>query len=191
MGKSKNKKSKKSEVDEALDNFGGRYEMKYDENGNVTWEKVASEEEVLNELFGESKEVGTKSETDEVLDRLFKEGKIESEADVNTSLYDTMDELFSAIDVPYKIRKEFPSSKIDKAMSEFHTLSSETQELCLNDNFFNGILLTVNAFNEIMTAMITHEPMEAKFYTELLNELYRIETFYKNNSNDMNHKKLN
>lgn len=169
MGKSK--KSKKSEVDEALDDVGGRYEMKYDENGNVTWEKVESEEEVL--------------------DRLFKEGKIESEADVNTSLYDTIDELFSAIDVPYKIRNEFPSSKIDKAMSEFHTLSPETQELCLNDNFFNGILLTVNAFNEIIRAMITHEPIEGKSYTELLNELYRIETFYKNNSNDIDHKKLN
>lgn len=171
MGKSKNKKSKKSEVNEVLDDVGGRYEMKYDENGNVTWEKVASE--------------------DEVIDELFKEGKIESEADVNTSLYDTMDELFSAIDVPYKIRNEFPSSKIDKAMSEFHTLSPETQELCLNDNFFNGILLTVNAFNEIIRAMITHGPIEGKSYTELLNELYRIETFYKNNSNNVDHKKLN
>lgn len=175
MGKSK--KSKKSEVDETLDDVGGRYEMKYDENGNVTWEKVASEEEVLNELFS----AAYKNKSNEI-----PEG-----SDVYTSFYDTIDELLGAIDVPYKIRNEFPSSKIDKAMSEFHTLSPETQELCLNDNFFNGILLTVNAFNEIMTAMITHEPMEAKFYTELLNELYRIETFYKNNSNDIDHKKLN
>ena len=62
MGKSKkSKKSKKSEVDEALDNVGGRYKIKYDEDGKVTWEKVETEEEVLNKLF--------------------KEGKIESEAE--------------------------------------------------------------------------------------------------------------
>ena len=197
MGKSKNKKSRKSEVDEALDNFGGRYEMKYDENGNATWEKVETEEELLNRLFKESKKSGSEVEDSLTDEELIYEvnkvldGKIESEADINTSLEKTLKDLLDAIDVPYKIRNSFPSSKIDKAMSEFHTLSPETQELCLNDNFFNGILLTVNAFNEIITAMITHEPMEAKSYTELLNELYRIETFYKNNSNDVNHKNLN
>lgn len=177
MGKSKNKKSKKLEVDEALDDVGGRYEIKYDKDGNMSFEKVASEDEVLNELFSAAYKN--------------KSNKIPKDSDISNSLYDTMDELLSAIDVPYKIRNEFPSSKIDKAMSEFHTLSPETQELCLNDNFFRGILLTVNAFNEIIRAMITHGPVEAESYTELLNELYRIETFYKNNSNDLDHKKLN
>ena len=173
MGKSKNKKSKKSEVDDV----GGRYKIKYDEDGNMSLEKVASEEEVLNELFS----AVNKNKSNEI-----PEG-----SDIYTSFYDTMDELLSAIDVPYKIRNEFPSSKIDKAMSEFHTLSPETQELCLNDNLFRGILLTVNAFNEIIRATLTNGPVEAESYTELLNELYRIETFYKNNSNDIYHKKLN
>ena len=177
MGKSKNKKLKKSEVDEALDDVGGRYEIKYDKDGNMSLEKVASEEEVLEELFS----AVNKNKSNE----------IPEDSDVYTSFYDTMDELLSTIDVPYKIRNEFPSSKIDKAMSEFHTLSPETQELCLNDNFFRGILLTVNAFNEIIRATLTNGPVEAESYTELLNELYRIETFYKNNSNDVDHKNLN
>ena len=189
MGKSKNKKS---EVDEHLDDVGGRYEIKYDENGNMSFEKVASEEEVLNELFGGSKEVGAKSETDKVLDRLFKEGKIESEADVNTSLEKTLKELFETVEKTYNEEMRFAlSHQWDEAVNEFRTLSSKTQNICVDDNMFRGILLATNAFIEIMTAVLTHEPIEAESYTELLNELYRIEMSYKNNSNNMDQKKLN
>lgn len=192
MGKSKNKKSKKSEVDEALDNFGGRYEMKYDENGNVTWEKVETEEELLKRLFKESKEVGAKSEADEVLDRLFKEGKIESEADVNTSLEKTLKELFEGVEKTYNEEMRFAlSHQWEEAVNEFRTLSSKTQNICVDDNMFRGILLATNAFIEIMTAMITHEPIEAESYTELLNKLSEIEISYKNNSKDVNQKKIN
>lgn len=198
MGKSKNKKSKKSEVDEALDNFGGRYEMKYDENGNVTWEKVESEEELLDRLFKESKKTGSEVEDSLTDEELIYEvnkvldGKIESEADVNTSLEKTLKELFETVQKTYNEEMRFAlSHQWDEAVNEFRTLSSKTQNICVDDNMFRGILLATNAFIEIMTAMITHEPIEAESYTELLNELYRIEMSYKNNSNNMDQKKLN
>lgn len=177
MGKSKNKKSKKSEVDEALDNFGGRYEMKYDENGNVTWEKVESEEELLDRLFkGANKN---------------KSNKIPKDSDVSTSLNDTMTELFSFIDSTYKAVNNFPPEEINEAMTEFRKLDKKTQEMCVNDNIFRGILLATNAFNEIIQAIVSDVPIKALSYVDLLNELYEIEAFFRNNSNNMDHKKLN
>lgn len=172
MGKSKNKKSKKSEVDEV----GGRYKIKYDEDGNMSLEKVASEEEVLNELFS----AVNKNKSNEIPEDAEKMG-----------LWDGLDKLFDAIEGPYKARDNFSLSKVEGAISEFNNLSSEAKDLIVNDNVLKGILLMANVIKEIIAAIASDGPVEAEHYQNLLYELHEIETFYKNNSNDMNHKKLN
>lgn len=176
MGKSKNKKSKKSEVDEVLDDVGGRYKMKYDKDGNVTWEKVASEEEVLDEIF---------NTTDKN-----KSNKIPKDAKA-MGLWDGLDELFTAIEGPYKARDNFSLSKEEGVISEFYNLSPEAKDLIVNDNVLKGILLMANVIKEIIAAMASDGPVEAEHYENLLYELYEIETFYKNNSNDLDQKNIN